>query len=262
MRSQAVGGRERLRGRLAASLPIENGAQRRCLIRGKTSAFELRERPRSQGQPCKRLAEWPHGEDQGRGAAGEPRPPRGRGSERPREARRRARVLGSGGDREDPRFPEGQGPAEGAARRASGATASSARRSRATSAAGSGTRPRTRAIRPVSQPELDYDLPTSEDEPFSFTAEVSVQPAPRSSTGAELEVPSPSPRCPRSSSSASSRPCAPRSLSSSPSRAAPAKDGDVLVVDLVDETGEASATTSSSSARAGSSRRSSAACAG
>ena len=34
------------------------------------------------------------------------------------------------------------------------------------------------SIRPVSQPELDYKVPTTEDEPFSFTAEVSVQPLP------------------------------------------------------------------------------------
>src|SRR5947199_5302652 len=36
----------------------------------------------------------------------------------------------------------------------------------------------TSRIRPVAAPEYDYDLPQSEDDAFSFTAAVSVQPKP------------------------------------------------------------------------------------
>src|SRR5215216_3310441 len=32
------------------------------------------------------------------------------------------------------------------------------------------------SIRPVSRPELNYEVPTSDDQPFNFTAEVAVQP--------------------------------------------------------------------------------------
>ena len=53
------------------------------------------------------------------------------------------------------------------------------------------------SIRPVSQPELDYDVPTTEDEPFSFTAEVSVQPSPEVADWSGLEVPAPDPEVPQ-----------------------------------------------------------------
>jgi len=45
------------------------------------------------------------------------------------------------------------------------------------------------SVRPVSQPELNYDLPSSEDEPFSFTAEFAVQAPPEVAEWAGLEVP-------------------------------------------------------------------------
>jgi trigger factor len=49
------------------------------------------------------------------------------------------------------------------------------------------------SIRPVSQPELNYELPTSEDEPFSFTAEFAVQAPPEVADWNGLEVPKPEP---------------------------------------------------------------------
>ena len=45
------------------------------------------------------------------------------------------------------------------------------------------------SIRPVSQPELNYEVPTTEDAPFSFTAEVAVQPPPEVADWNGLEVP-------------------------------------------------------------------------
>src|SRR5687768_16286261 len=47
------------------------------------------------------------------------------------------------------------------------------------------------SMRPVTQPELNYDLPTSEDEPFSFTAEFTVQAPPEVADWSVLEVPAP-----------------------------------------------------------------------
>ena len=47
------------------------------------------------------------------------------------------------------------------------------------------------SVRPVSQPELNYDLPSSEDEPFSFTAEFAVQAPPEVAEWVGLEVPAP-----------------------------------------------------------------------
>src|SRR5436190_1830980 len=44
-------------------------------------------------------------------------------------------------------------------------------------------------IRPVAQPEYDYDLPASEDDEWSFTATVAVQPKPEVANWSTLEVP-------------------------------------------------------------------------
>jgi trigger factor len=51
-------------------------------------------------------------------------------------------------------------------------------------------------VRPVAAPKLDYEMPTSDDEPFSFTAEVAVQPPPEVADWNGLEVPSPEPEVP------------------------------------------------------------------
>jgi trigger factor len=44
-------------------------------------------------------------------------------------------------------------------------------------------------IRPVTQPEYDYELPSSSDDPFAFTAEVGVQPKASPADWTTLEVP-------------------------------------------------------------------------
>ena len=67
-----------------------------------------------QRQPCTVLAEWLGLESNCPRAARQPRPPRGRGPDRPPEARRRARVVRSRRVDEDPRLPQGQGSAESA----------------------------------------------------------------------------------------------------------------------------------------------------
>jgi trigger factor len=94
-------------------------------------------------------------------------------------------------------------------------------------------------VRPVSQPQLNYDLPTSEDEPFSFTAEVAVQPPPEVADWHGLEVPAPEPDVPDELVERELEVLRASVAELAPVEDRPAKDGDVLVVDLVDETGEA-----------------------
>jgi len=54
------------------------------------------------------------------------------------------------------------------------------------------------SIRPVSRPELTYDLPTTDDQPFNFTAEVDVQPLPEVAdwNGLETKEQPPAPPAP------------------------------------------------------------------
>src|ERR671934_750578 len=55
----------------------------------------------------------------------------------------------------------------------------------------------TTRIRPVSNPEYDYDVPDSDDAPFEFTATVSVQPKPDVADWTQLEVPAAEPEIPQ-----------------------------------------------------------------
>ena len=95
------------------------------------------------------------------------------------------------------------------------------------------------SIRPVTQPELSYELPTSEDQPFSFTAEVAVQPPPEVADWNGLEVPAPEPDVPEELVERELEVLRASVAELVPVEDRPAKDGDVLIVDLVDSTGEA-----------------------
>jgi trigger factor len=95
------------------------------------------------------------------------------------------------------------------------------------------------SIRPVAQPTLDYELPTSDDEPFSFTAEVAVQPRPEVADWSGLEVPAPEPEVPQELIEGELEALRSAVAELVPVDDRPAKDGDVLVTDLVDETGDA-----------------------
>jgi trigger factor len=96
---------------------------------------------------------------------------------------------------------------------------------------------RTR-VRPIEQPQYGYDVPSSDDERFEFTAEFAVQPKPELPDWTKLEVPAPSAEVPDGlveheldvlrSAVAELRPVEGR----------PAQDGDTVVVDLVNAGGE------------------------
>jgi trigger factor len=93
-------------------------------------------------------------------------------------------------------------------------------------------------IRPVTQPEYGYDLPSSSDDTFEFTAEVGVQPSATAADWTQLEVPAPEPEVPAELVEHELE-----ALRSSVAELVPvegrgAADGDALVVDVDADEGE------------------------
>ena len=96
----------------------------------------------------------------------------------------------------------------------------------------------TTRIRPVAAPEYDYDLPTSEDEKFSFTATVAVQPKPEPADWSQLEVPYAEPDVPSEVVDQELEALRETVAELAPVEDRPARTGDVLVIDALDENGE------------------------
>ena len=93
-------------------------------------------------------------------------------------------------------------------------------------------------IRPVAAPEYDYDLPASEDEKFSFTATVAVQPKPEPADWSQLEVPYAEPDVPSEVVDQELEALRETVAELAPVEDRPARTGDVLVIDALDENGE------------------------
>ena len=96
----------------------------------------------------------------------------------------------------------------------------------------------TTRIRPVASPEYDYDLPISEDEKFSFTATVAVQPKPEPADWSQLEVPYAEPDVPSEVVDQELEALRETVAELAPVEDRPARTGDVLVIDALDENGE------------------------
>jgi len=96
----------------------------------------------------------------------------------------------------------------------------------------------TTRIRPIAAPEYDYELPTSEDEDFQFTATVPVQPKPEPADWTELEVPYAEPEIPEGMIDQELEELRASVAELAPVEGRPARTGDVLVVDALDEAGE------------------------
>jgi len=96
----------------------------------------------------------------------------------------------------------------------------------------------TTRIRPIAAPEYDYELPTSEDEDFQFTATVPVQPKPEPADWTELEVPYAEPEIPEGLIDQELEELRASVAELAPVEGRPARTGDVLVVDALDEAGE------------------------
>ena len=94
-------------------------------------------------------------------------------------------------------------------------------------------------IRPVAQPQYDYDLPASEDEDFSFTATVDVQPAPEVADWTTLEVPYAEADVPPELVERELEVLRAGVADLAPVEGRPAQLGDVVVVDAVETSGEA-----------------------
>jgi trigger factor len=93
-------------------------------------------------------------------------------------------------------------------------------------------------IRPVAAPEYDYELPSSEDDDFSFTATVSVQPKPEPADWSQLEVPYAEPEVPSDVVEQELEALRDSVAELAPVEDRPARTGDVLVIDALDEQGE------------------------
>src|SRR5215217_8497698 len=93
-------------------------------------------------------------------------------------------------------------------------------------------------IRPVAAPEYDYDLPTSEEAEFSFTATVAVQPKPEPADWSQLEVRYAEPEVPGEVVDQELEALRETVAELAPVEDRPARTGDVLVIDALDENGE------------------------
>jgi trigger factor len=96
----------------------------------------------------------------------------------------------------------------------------------------------TTRIRPVAAPEYDYDLPSSEEDEFRFTATVAVQPKPEPADWTELEVPYAEPAVAAELVDQELEALRESVAELAPVEGRPARTGDVLVIDALDENGE------------------------
>jgi trigger factor len=93
-------------------------------------------------------------------------------------------------------------------------------------------------IRPVAQPQYDYDLPSSEDDAWSFTATVDVQPKPEVADWTTLEVPYAEAEVPPEFVDQEIDALRESVADLAPVENRPAQTGDVVIVDAVEESGE------------------------
>jgi trigger factor len=92
-------------------------------------------------------------------------------------------------------------------------------------------------IRPAEQPELDYDLPASEDEDWRFTATVSVLPKPTLADWTKLQVPYAEPEVPEDLVDHELNVLRSTVADLAPITDRPAQVGDTIVLDLVSSDG-------------------------
>lgn len=90
-------------------------------------------------------------------------------------------------------------------------------------------------IRPVENPDYEYELPESGDESFRFTATVSVQPKPEVADWTKLEVPRAEAEVPQELVDQELEALRETAATLSPADGRPAREGDSIVVDLVRE---------------------------
>jgi trigger factor len=94
-------------------------------------------------------------------------------------------------------------------------------------------------IRPVAEPQYEFELPANADDGWSFAATVDVQPLPEIVDWTELEVPRAEIDVPEEAIEAEIEMLRDSVAELAPANGRPAQAGDTLVVDLVDPDGEA-----------------------
>jgi trigger factor len=94
-------------------------------------------------------------------------------------------------------------------------------------------------IRPIAQPEYGYDLPTSAEQSFRFTATVAVQQRPELPDWTQLEVPAIEPEVPEEAVEQALEGLRAAVAEVVPVEGRPAREGDTLVVDMVSPDGDA-----------------------
>jgi trigger factor len=92
-------------------------------------------------------------------------------------------------------------------------------------------------IRPAEQPQLDYELPASEDEDWRFTATVSVLPKPEVADWKQIQVPYAEPEVPGDLVDHELNVLRSTVAELAPVTERPAQAGDTIVLDLVSEDG-------------------------
>src|SRR6266516_2473344 len=90
-------------------------------------------------------------------------------------------------------------------------------------------------IRPVAAPEYGYELPTSPDQTFKFTATVAVQEKPELPDWTQLEVPWPEPAVPDEVVDEALEEVRASVAELVPVEGRPATEGDTLVIDFVSD---------------------------
>jgi trigger factor len=96
---------------------------------------------------------------------------------------------------------------------------------------------RTR-VRPVSQPQYDYELPAADDDDWRFTAEFDVQPKPELPDWTQLEVGRPEADVPQELVDAELDVLRGAVAELAPVEGRPVQAGDTVIVDLLNEEGE------------------------
>ena len=94
-------------------------------------------------------------------------------------------------------------------------------------------------VRPVADPQYEFELPASADEAWSFAATVEVQPIPEIVDWTTLEVARPEAEVPQEAIDAEVEALRESVAELAPADGRPAQIGDTLVIDLVDPDGEA-----------------------
>jgi trigger factor len=94
-------------------------------------------------------------------------------------------------------------------------------------------------VRPVAEPEYEFELPDTADETWRFTATVEIQSLPEIVDWTTLEVARDQVEVPREAVDAELEALRESVAELAPADGRPARDGDTLVVDLVDSNGEA-----------------------